>query len=672
MMNLRKCEWGIWKLCILSLSIGLGGPAFWAQERADNDTTIVLGESQVIGGLTPVSPFAFSSISKDEVEELSLGREPSFLLARTPGITNYSDAGSEQGYSYFRIRGMDQTRVNFTVDGVPLNEPEDQGAYFSNYPDLLRSMGIVQITRGVGISRNGMASYAGSVDLRTATVDSIWTGVGLGYGSWNSFRSHVEHHHELKGGGKLQVRLSELSSDGYKERSGNHSQSATLGMDMPVGKHHIRFRSILGHQQNEMAWLGVSDSLLRLNPRHNANAQEDDEFTQGLSYVQWTAPAGGEDVIQATVYHTFLDGNYDFDFNNFLGMPSSEELYNYAFQSDFTGGFVNYKHRGESMDLTLGTHVNSYSRQHLGSELALGELYVNTGFKQEQSAFAKVERELGSLQATLDIQYRHVGFSYEGAVDLTPLDWNFINPRFGLARVGDGSTWYYSVGMTGREPTRNDMFGGYDDLLPDGSGNALIFSTEAESVVDHELGWRIERERGTVGANLYFMDFQNEIVLNGNFGPNGLALTDNVDRSFRTGLEIEAAADLGQGFVMTTATALSASRIEEEGVVFQPILSPSLISFNEVSYREGRWSLALNARIQSASFLDFANTVMLDGYAVLGARAGYTRDNARIGLRMENLTNARYYNHGYVDFDGSAKYFIQNPLGGFLSIQQRF
>lgn len=657
---------------MLMLSVGIGGSASWAQETGASDTIIVLDESQVIGGLTPVSPFAFSSISKDEAEELSLGREPSFLLARTPGVTNYSDAGSEQGYSYFRIRGMDQTRVNITVDGVPMNEPEDQGAYFSNYPDLLRSMGGMQITRGVGISRNGMASYAGSVNLRTATVDSTWTGVGLGYGSWNSFRSHVEHHQELNGGVKFQVRLSELFSDGYKERSGNHSQSATLGVDVPVGKHHFRFRSILGHQQNEMAWLGVSDSLLTLNPRHNANAEEDDEFTQGLTYVQWTAQAGKKGVVQATVYYTFLDGNYDFDLNNFLGLPSSEELYNYAFDSDFTGGFVYYKHRGESTDLTLGTHVNSYSRQHLGSELALGELYVNTGFKQEHSAFAKVERQLGSFEATLDLQYRQVGFSYEGAVDLTPLDWDFINPRFGLARVGDGSTWYYSVGMTGREPTRNDMFGGYDDLLPDGSGDALLFSTEAESVVDHELGWRMERERATVGANLYFMDFENEIVLNGNFGPNGLALTDNVDRSFRTGLELDAAVDLGLGLIMTSATALSVSRIEEEGVVFQPILSPALISFNELSYRENRWSLALNARFQSASFLDFANTVTLDGYAVLGARVGYTRGNARIGLRLENLTNARYFNHGYVDFDGSAKYFIQNPLGGFLSLQQKF
>jgi len=176
----------------------------------------------------------------------------------------------------------------------------------------------------------------------------------------------------------------------------------------------------------------------------------------------------------------------------------------------------------------------------------------------------------------------------------------------------------------------------------------------------------------TVGANLYFMDFENEIVLNGNFGPNGLALTNNVDRSFRTGLEIDAAVKLGKGFAFSSSSALNVSRIEEEGIEFAPILSPALISFNEVTYVSGSWDFALNGRFQGASFLDFANTVSLDGYAVFGARAGYSSGNTWAGLRLENLTNARYFNHGYVDFDGIAKYFIQNPLGGFLSIRRRF
>ena len=102
------------------------------------------------------TPVTFQNIYSEELDKKLTGQEPSFIFSETPSITNYSDAGSSQGYSYFRLRGIDQTRINITFDGVPLNEPEDQGAYFSNYPDLLNSVSKIQIQRGVGTSKNGI------------------------------------------------------------------------------------------------------------------------------------------------------------------------------------------------------------------------------------------------------------------------------------------------------------------------------------------------------------------------------------------------------------------------------------------------------------------------------------------------------------------------------------
>src|SRR3569833_2456092 len=116
------------------------------------------------------------------------------------------------------------------------------------------------------------------------------------------------------------------------------------------------------------------------------------------------------------------------------------------------------------------------------------------------------------------------------------MGWSFFNPKAGASLlVNSYSTVYYSIGRTGREPTRNDLFGGSDDLLADSTGKAMVAIITPEYVVDNELGYRYQQNRLSLNVNLYFMAFTNEIVLDGKFGPNGLALTDKVDKSYRAG-----------------------------------------------------------------------------------------------------------------------------------------
>jgi iron complex outermembrane receptor protein len=132
-----------------------------AQDTLLLDSIKILQEVIITYQADKRTPITFQNIYSKDIKAKSTGQEPSFLLSETPSITNYSDAGNSQGYSYFRLRGIDQTRINMTLDGVPLNEPEDQGAYFSNYPDIFNSISKIQIQRGVGTSKNGVASYGG-------------------------------------------------------------------------------------------------------------------------------------------------------------------------------------------------------------------------------------------------------------------------------------------------------------------------------------------------------------------------------------------------------------------------------------------------------------------------------------------------------------------------------
>lgn len=646
-----------------------------AQDTLQIDSTKFLEEIIIIYQADKRTPVTFQNIYSKEIKQKTTGQEPSFLLSETPSITNYSDAGNSQGYSYYRLRGIDQTRINTTFDGMPMNEPEDQGAYFSNYPDILNSVSKIQIQRGVGTTKNGVASYAGSVQLFSPNLaDSTKTTFGLGYGSFNSLRVSGEYNSGIKNKKALYVRASQFYSDGYKYHSSNNSQSIFLSGGLFYDKSTWKLNVLAGHQQNDMAWIGVSDSLIIIDRRTNGNhKQEKDQFFQMLTQLQNHWQIDHSSSLQSSIYYTFLKGNYDFDLNNFLGMPSTNELYNYAVQSNFVGFFSNYTFSKNLFNLTSGLHGNVYNRQHIGSEKTLGQLYQNTGYKNEMSVFTKADYTFKILTFFADLQYRYVNFDYKGSVVMQKLDWNFINPKVGLSvAINPNSTLYYSVGYTGREPTRNDMFGGNDDLLADSLGNAILSNTKPEYVLNHELGFRIQKSKINFGANLYYMDFKNEIVLDGKFGPNGLALTNNVEQSFRTGLELNINYKISKHFSLVNNSSFNYSRIKEQTEIFSPIFTPPIIVNQEVIFSKNNFTIALSGRYQHQSFIDFANEEKVNGYFLLNSRASYSIKGFLFSVFLNNITNAKYFNHGYVDFDGSKKYFVQAPTNFYASIQYSF
>jgi iron complex outermembrane receptor protein len=623
-------------------------------------------------GRTPVT---YQNIGSKVLDDKNTGQEPSFLLSETPSITVYSDAGNTQGYSYYRLRGMDQTRVNTTLDGMPLNEPEDQGAYFSNYPDVMNSVSKIQIQRGVGTSKNGTAGYAGSVQLFAPDLtEKEKTTFGVGYGSYNSFRAFGEYQSGMKNRKSLYVRASQVYTDGYKYHSANNSQSVFISGGLFYDKSTWKINVMAGHQQNDMAWLGVADSLIKKDRRSNANAKDEkDNFFQGLIQLQNSWQLSKKSVINTSVYYTTLKGNYDFDINNYIGMPSDGSLFNYAFQSNFAGLFSNYTLSTEHMKWTTGIHGNVYDRQHLGSDNVLGELYKNKGYKKEGSAFSKIEYTVDKINLFADVQYRTTSFDYKGSVPFDKLSWQFLNPKAGISvDVSPHTNVYYSIGRTGREPTRNDMFGGNDDLTADSTGHAMLYNKDAEYVTDHELGIRLHTDDLNVQFNGYYMNFNNEIVLNGKIGPNGLVLTDNVKSSYRTGLELSAAYHLQKYFILTNNSSFNYSRIKEQTSTFTPVLTPALIINQEVAYERNHLGVALSGRYQGKSFVDFANDVSLDDYVLLNARAHYTLKHYEVSVFVNNITNAKYINNGYVEGDGTRKYFVQAPTNFYIAFKYSF
>ncbi|MDU1892952.1 MAG: TonB-dependent receptor [Dysgonomonas sp.] len=634
--------------------------------------TLKLQEVVVTYQANKTTPVTYQNIELGELKVKSVGQEPSFILSETPSITVYSDAGSTQSYSYFRMRGIDQTRINITLDGIPLNEPEDQGAYFSNYPDIFNSLDRVQIQRGIGTTKNGVASYAGSVQLFSPNMrNPRQTTFGLGYGSYNSLRVYGETQSGVVDNKAFYVRLSEVYSDGYKHHSGNHSQSVFASGAWFTDKATWKMNIIAGHQQNDMAWLGVSDSLINIDRRTNANtSKEKDEFTQAMIQLHNTYRFNSNSMLHSAVYYTYLNGNYDFDINNFIGLPSTDEMYNYAFKSNLWGVFSNYIYTKDALKITTGIFASTYNRRHIGSEKTAGEDFRNTGYKKDFSAYAKLDYQIGNFTLFTDLQYRYANFDYKGSVNLDKLEWNFFNPKIGISyQVDKGSEFYYSIGRIGREPTRTDMFGGNEDLLADENGKPEIAIESPEYVVDNELGYRFRNQVISLNANLYYLDFKDEIVLNGNFGPNGLALTNKVEKSYRTGAELSVIYKPVHFLSFINNSSYNYSRIKEQGVKFSPILAPRFITNQEIVWEYRGFDISLIGKYQDKSYIDFANTSTINGYFLMNTRLGYTYKNMNWNIYVNNLTNKKYYNHAYVDYDGKAKYFVQAPTNFYVSMK---
>lgn len=657
-------------LCFFFYSVLLN-----AQETNSSDSLQNLKEVIFTYQADKHTPVTFQNIRAKEVKLRLTGQEPSFLLTETPSITNFSDAGSSQGYSYFRMRGIDQTRINITLDGVPLNEPEDQGAYFSNLPDLFNSVSQIQLQRGVSTSKNGMASYAGSIQLFSPDLtDSSGLVGGIGWGSFNSMRVFGEYKSGLKNKKAIYLRASHIQSDGYKYHSDNNSQSIFLSTGLFKDKSLWKLNLVAGNQRNGLAWIGVADSLISRDRKTNANSQQEkDRFFQLMTQVQNGVQFNKYAALRSSVYYSFLTGSYDFDLNNFLGLPSTSELYRYAVQSNLLGFFSNFSYSKNRAKLTLGIHGNSYNRQHTGSEKLLGQLYQNTGNKNELSGFVKGELAHSSFRFFTDMQYRFVQFNYTGSVPMQALKWQFLNPKIGMSWIRNASTtWYYSMGYSGREPTRNDMFGGNDDLLADSTGQALLFNTDPEYVFDQELGIRVAKKNWKLDINLYFMRFKNEIVLDGKFGPNGLALTNNVENSFRTGLEWSFTYRISRHLQLVNNSSLNYSRIKEKSTRFSPILTPPVLLNQEFLYNREKLTMSLSGRYQQGAYIDYANTVKLRSYFLMNSRASYQFPKLQVSLFLNNLLNTSYFNQGYIDFDGTAKYFVQAPFHFYASIQYNF
>jgi iron complex outermembrane receptor protein len=451
-----------------------------------------------------------------------------------PSLSYYSDSGVGTGYAYMYLRGIPQTRMNLTLDGVPLNEAEDSALYFVDFGDFASNVESVQVQRGVGISVPGAASFVGSVNFESiALKDRREISARLGGGSFGTARGTVAFHSGVVGGGlKVYGRTSWQNSDGFRDHSSVEQKSAFFGVSRQRERSFWKVFGFAGSERTGLAYLAVEADVLARDLEYNPlGPEERDAFGQRFLQGQYQRAVGASTHVSAQAYVNAAGGWY-----RLWGDADRTELLEYGLDWRMIGATTTVSHQRRNLTLTWGLHANDFRSRHEQDVVDGPHNYTNHGLKNEVSTYARIEADAGRWHHYADAQLRWTRFQYRGDLHLPAVSWTFLNPKLGTRYgIGPGLSAYASIGRAVREPTRSDLFAGEDNPTVSYDLSAV----KPERVVDVEVGLDYRRTSVSAQANFYAMAFRNEIALTGELSEIGLPLRRNVDRSYRRGIELD-------------------------------------------------------------------------------------------------------------------------------------
>ncbi len=674
----RPTSYLVLALCALlspSAELLLAQSADSVRARADSARRI---EQLLVRAIraSDAAPIAQKTIERAVITQRNFGQDaPLLLQGASPSISTHTETGTTSGYSYMRLRGMDQTRINITIDGVPLNDMEDQVLYFANFADLMANVQSVQVQRGVGTSTAGTASFAGSINFETTPVarPDAAGDVQVQMGSFDARRLSAAFHSGTVGRGfAAYSRVSAQQTDGYRDHSGVEGRSAFLGAGWFGARDIVKLTVLAGLLADTLSYVGATRAELAQNRRFNPLAPDErDRFGQQLVALSYSRVVSATTSFSTTAYRNSASGAYDF----FDG----SDRYRFGLAHSWYGvtSAVNVD-RGAAQ-LNVGVNANRYERAHrawLRPDLDAA-LYDNTGHKADLSGFVKASYETGRARWFADVQARRAAFRYEpdanAGITSRSIDWTFLNPKAGVTlRLTDGLSAFASYGRTSREPARSDLLAGDDDLNAGNVGDYGDFTrVQPETVRDAELGITVSRQRADLSVNAYSMDFRNDIARIGAPTASGAVLRRNVGESYRRGLEMDATWRAHARLIVGGNATWSSNRIRQftdssrgAPVLRQrvpPLLTPSLLATQRVEVvASPRLTLSAEGRYQSRAFLDNTGSAdrVLPAFYVLDAAARVTLRRYVLTVRGVNVGNHQGFGMGAVSSSGTVRYFV--------------
>ena len=543
----------------------------------DTLTSIELQDVQVVSvRASKKTPVAYTNMSKEELKAVNFGQDIPYLLSLTPSVTMTSDAGNGIGYTTLRVRGTDPSRINITANGIPMNDAESAQVFWVNMGDFASSVQSMQIQRGVGTSSNGAGAFGATLNMLTENIGMTpFVGLDLSGGSYYSHKETLRF-----GTGLLydhwgiQGRLSNIGSKGYLDRASTKLDSYFLQggyfSDNTVVKlitwnsteetyHAWNYTSKyeqdrFGRTYNSCGVMGFDENG---NPTGYYENQTDNYHQQNYQLILNQRLSGVMN-LNAALHYTRGDGYYeqykrnrklkDYGLLDFYGQDDPAARHDLIEQkkmaNDFYGVVASVAYNNhERLEWTVGGGWNKYDGDHFGKVVGVPnfEFYRNNAKKTDFNVYGKVNYEfVKGLNGYVDLQYRYIDYKMQDPTEkygsnqdgkyVVKDHFNFFNPKFGLFYdITRNHKVYASYAIAHKEPTRND----YEENI----GTDL----KAERLGDLEVGYKYQSPTFTAGANIYWMKYNDQFVLTGELNEIGEAIAKNVGKSYRLGIELEAA-----------------------------------------------------------------------------------------------------------------------------------
>jgi len=660
----------------------------WAQEAQPQDSTQTQNLDEVLVKavrVQPNAPITHSNLTKKDIRKRNLGQDIPVLLNYLPSVVSSSDAGTGIGYTYLRVRGSDATRVNVTINGIPYNDAESQGTFWVNLGDFASSVESLQLQRGVGTSTNGSGAFGASLNILTDGISENAGGeIANSFGSFGTRKHSIKFttgllndHFEFAG------RLSKIYSDGYVDRAFTDLKSYYLQGNYVDKNTIVKAIAFGGKEKTYQAWYGLSKDQLEEDRTQNPYTydNETDNYWQDhyqLHWIEtlnanWSTNIGLNYTRGKGYFEQFKDGRSAADYNNLINEDSDVVVRRWL-DNHFYVANANVTYKKNSLELITGISYSDYTNDHYGeiiwgSDLASetnirDRYYLSISDKSDFSIFSKATFRMSEkLQAFLDIQGRFVNYTTTGLTsDRAPIDiderFDFFNPKLGFTyTLNPGNSLYVSYARANKEPNRNDF-----------ESNAV--DVQHEELNDFELGWRHESDRLRLNANVYYMQYNNQLVLSGALDNVGEYLRENVDKSYRLGLELDVSIVLTEQLSLVSNFALSKNKIQDltinrDGAVqnlndTNIAFSPDLITTHALEYAPNtKFRAALIGKYVGEQYLSNTDTEAskLDSYFVTDFNFTYTLpvnnvfDSIVFTGMVNNLFDLKYVDRGYTYLD---------------------
>lgn len=552
-----------------------------------------------------ITPVAYQNIEKKEISAFNFGQDLPILLGNSVSAVSTSDAGNGMGYTALRIRGTDMTRINVTINGMPLNDPESHNVFWVDLPDFATSTDNIQVQRGVGTSTNGASAFGASINLQSAHLKtSPYAELNSAAGSFNTFKNTLSLGSGLiKNHLSLDARISKLSSDGYIDRATSDLMSWYISGAFTSKKNLLRINVFSGKEKTYQAWDGVPSTMLETNRTYNGTGEyydadgniqyydnETDNYQQTHYQAIYSHEFNKKLFLNTSLHHTSGAGYYEqykesadladyeisagnrfpsvlFTTADLITAGSTDLIRQKHLANTFTGITWSLNYQQNRVQSSLGGSWNTYNGNHFGnvtwSEFTgsinpAHEWYRSKALKNDFNIYGKTAFGLNEkLSSWIDLQYRRIYYSLNGIDDDMRVitqkhTFNFFNPKAGISyQISEKQSFYTSISIANREPNRDNFV----------DANPSQPAPRPETLYDAEAGYLLNTSRFSLNTNLYYMHYSDQLVLTGAINDVGAPVMINVPVSYRAGLELTAKVLISANLKWESSLTLSRNKI---------------------------------------------------------------------------------------------------------------